>query len=265
MLWKRVVSALVGVPLLVAVVWAGGWAMTAAVMVLAVGGFYEYLQMVRRMEAEPPAWLGYALSVALVLAAHFGGAPIPAIVAAAGIAFLLQLVLAFPKARPADGALAFTGAFVIAWLLGHLILLRSLPSGVEAVLIAFFLTWATDTGAYFAGRSLGKRPLAARVSPKKTLEGSLGGLLAAALVGVILGPRWFPATSWVIWLPFSLVVSALGQLGDLAESALKRIAGVKDSGNLIPGHGGVLDRFDSILWTAPATYYFLRFIEEYLR
>ncbi|MBM7867144.1 phosphatidate cytidylyltransferase [Heliobacterium gestii] len=265
MLWKRVASALVGVPLLVAVVWAGGWAMTAAVAVLAVGGFYEYLQMVRRLETDPPAWLGYGISVALVLAAHFGGEPLPAIAAAAGLAFLFHIVMAYPKVKPADGALAFTGAFAVAWLLSHLVLLRRLPNGVEAVLLAFFLTWATDTGAYFAGRSLGKRPLAARVSPKKTMEGSLGGLIAAALVGVILGPRWFPAYSWVIWLPFSLVVSALGQLGDLAESALKRIAGVKDSGDLIPGHGGVLDRFDSILWTAPATYYFLRLFEEFLR
>ncbi|MBC9783451.1 phosphatidate cytidylyltransferase [Heliobacterium chlorum] len=265
MLWKRMISAMIGIPLAVAVIYYGGWIMTLAVGLLAMGGVYEYRQMLLQLETDPPAWISYPLVIAVVLTAHYGGQQVSWILTAAGLTMLAHLVFAYPDGKPQESAAAITGALTITWLMGHLILLRQLPAGVEAVLLTFLITWSTDTGAYFVGRALGKRPLAAKLSPKKTLEGSMGGLIAAALVGAYVGPLWFPHIPLPLWIGVTLLVSALGQFGDLAESALKRLAGVKDSGNLIPGHGGVLDRFDSILWTAPSTYYFLLFCERFLQ
>lgn len=256
MLWKRIVSAMIGIPLLLGVVYLGGWVLTITVTVLAIIGFHEYRLLMHKLDVYAPGWLGYPLVIALALTAHYGGNSLQWLITFAALGSFLHLMIAFPHSRPQNSAVAVMGAISVGWLLSHLILLRQLPSGMEAVLITFFITWATDTGAYFVGRAIGRRPLAPRLSPKKTVEGTIGGLVSSALVGGYFGSLWFPHIGLGLWLIASFVLSAIGQMGDLAESALKRVTGEKDSGTLIPGHGGVLDRFDSVLWTAPAIYYF---------
>lgn len=126
------------------------------------------------------------------------------------------------------------------------------------VMALFFFIWANDTFAYLSGKWLGKHKLANRISPKKTIEGFIGGLIGALLVGYLLSLFWEELNIY-LWLIFALLVSVFGTIGDLFESTLKRAAHVKDSGNLIPGHGGILDRLDSFLFATPVAYFYLYF------
>ena len=131
------------------------------------------------------------------------------------------------------------------------------------LLAIFIFIWVNDTGAYLVGSQWGKTPLAPSISPKKTVEGSIGGLLLALLSAVILRLLLFPELSWLHILLIAAVVAVFGTIGDLFESSLKRQAGVKDSGKLIPGHGGILDRIDSLLLAVPAVYLLLAFLDLY--
>lgn len=174
-----------------------------------------------------------------------------------GIALLVLLLLAHATAvllrGPAQpGHDLAGGALLLAYV--------ALPFGTVTHLLAFgpevfvgfmLLLWTTDTGAYLVGRSLGRTPLMPKVSPKKTVEGLLGGILLALLVAWALHQYW-PVLSLVQWLGCAVVVASISTIGDLLESAMKRAAGVKDSGHVLPGHGGILDRFDGFLLAAPA-------------
>lgn len=146
-------------------------------------------------------------------------------------------------------------------LMGHLVLLRSLPFGREWIFLVLFIVMSGDSAAYLTGISIGKRRLYPAISPKKSIEGSVGGLLGG-LLGAFVAKIWFfSALDWVDCTLLALVLGVLGQLGDLFESMLKRGFGVKDSGTIIPGHGGMLDRLDSLLFAFPPAYYYalLRF------
>ena len=160
------------------------------------------------------------------------------------------------------------GVFYVAFLASHLVLLRELPlsvgldysKGSSFVFLAFIVTWACDTGAYFVGTLFGRHPLLPRVSEKKTIEGSIGGLVFA-VAGALLGRAWFAdylGLGQAVIL--ALAVGVIGQVGDLVESMIKRDADVKDTSGLIPGHGGVLDRFDGLFFTVPLLFYYLKFV-----
>ena len=153
-----------------------------------------------------------------------------------------------PKVLTFSWVKAILGWIVLLCAFHSMILLRAFPHYSWQILWLFLLIWASDIGAYFAGRSFGKRPLAQHVSPKKTLEGVLGGLLAAFLVALYAYYKMFP--HWE-WFAIAFITVLLGILGDLFESLMKRIANVKDSGKLLPGHGGVLDRLDSLIAALP--------------
>ncbi len=148
------------------------------------------------------------------------------------------------------------GVLYIGWLGSHLVLLRQLDNGQDWVYLAVFATFANDTSAYFVGRAIGRTKLVPRISPGKTVEGSLGGILFGALGLVLL--NWALGLRVDVWplIPLAVLVPVAAQLGDLAESLIKRGAGVKDAGVLVPGHGGVLDRLDSVLFAVPVVYYY---------
>ncbi len=156
-----------------------------------------------------------------------------------------------------DPAIVAFGPLYVGLCLGHLLPTRALPDGEFLIFGLFLVTWAADTGAYYAGTSLGRHKLAPSISPNKTIEGLAGGL-AAAILASFASQAWF-LPSWTVTdcVAVAFLLTAAGLLGDLAESAMKRGAGVKDSGSLIPGHGGMLDRLDSLLFTAPAFYYYV--------
>ncbi len=153
------------------------------------------------------------------------------------------------------------GMMYIGYTLGHLLWLRNLKDGAFLVFFALWVTWAGDTAAYVIGTIWGTRPLAPQLSPKKTLEGFLGSLVVAPIMAWV-GHVWFlPMVTVLDCLVLGLLLTVLGVVGDLSESALKRHAGVKDTSSLIPGHGGIFDRIDSLLLSAPAFYYYVAFVK----
>jgi phosphatidate cytidylyltransferase len=183
---------------------------------------------------------------------------------------VLGLELRRPEAhrRVEDIAVTFFGLIYVGWLSAHLVLLRELPwragtpyhDGMAYVLLAFLLTWSCDTGAYAFGRLFGRHRPWTRISPRKSVEGSIGGLLCATAAGP-LARAWFaPFLSLPEALALGAMVGVFAQVGDLVESLIKRDARRGDSSDLIPGHGGILDRFDSLYFGAPATFYFLQLV-----
>jgi phosphatidate cytidylyltransferase len=161
-----------------------------------------------------------------------------------------------------DSAVLLFGVCYLGLTLGTLLPTRQLAGGEFLIFFLFLVTWAGDTGAYFVGVNFGKRPLAPVISPSKTVEGLLGGL-ALAVAAAFLARAWFlPSFSPADCLATGLLLTLAGVLGDLTESVLKRSAGVKDSGGIIPAHGGMLDRLDSVLFAAPAFYYYVTLIKQ---
>ena len=154
----------------------------------------------------------------------------------------------------------FLGVFYTSWLPSHFILLYNLPQGKEYIFFVLLVIWVGDTAAYYVGSKWGRHKLAPQTSPSKTIEGAVANLIGGIL-GAFLAREWF-LSSWGLMntLLVGILLNGLGQLGDLSESLLKRGCGVKDSGSLLPGHGGVLDRLDSLIFSVPALYYYCYFI-----
>jgi phosphatidate cytidylyltransferase len=161
----------------------------------------------------------------------------------------------------ADAAFSLFGVWYVAWLLGHLVWLRGLPTGAWLVVFALWVTWIADAAAYYVGKTWGRRPLAPRLSPKKTVEGAIGAVAGGALAAFAAAAWFVDALSWGEAAALGAVAASVGIVGDLFESLIKRGAGVKDSGGLIPSHGGVLDKIDGLLFTAPVIYYYLAWVK----
>jgi len=265
----RIAFAVPAIALSLLVVRLGGWPLAAVLAGLGVLGAREIYQLARRTGVEPLDGAGYAGAAALpllVFAAHGGGRA--GALAYAGVLWLLGVLAVAmrrgPAARPlpAVGVTVF-GALYAAAPLACLIAIRHGANSAREptayfvlALAPLVLTWICDTAAYGAGTALGGARLAAVLSPKKTWSGAAGGLLAALLFAPLLGTLVLNRAGWHFdagqLLGLGLVVGTVGQLGDLAESLLKREAGVKDSSALVPGHGGVLDRLDSLYFVIPA-------------
>lgn len=259
----RIITGVVGIPLFLGFLYAGQWPLLALVAGMGLIGFHEYTRMWQAKGVHLPYWLGgiavLALQVWAALAPE-NAAYLGAIFAGTGLAVLIWLIFTYRRHNIVDAFMTIAGVVYVGWLLSHLLLLRGSGTGWDLGLkwltLAFFCTWAADSVAYFAGRAFGKRKLAPDISPKKSVEGAIGGAIATVLVGWFWGPV-IGIAPWqgALVACFAFVVSVLG---DLAESALKRYTGVKDSGALLPGHGGVLDRFDSSLFVLPFVYYVAR-------
>ncbi len=186
------------------------------------------------------------------------------------VVFLVALIAALTsrlvatselKRSLVDSSVMVFGVLYVSLTLGHLLLTRTLPGGEYLIFFLVLVTWAGDTGAYYAGVTLGRHKLAPVVSPNKTIEGLVGGLVLAVVVAFI-AQRWFLPTFTILdCVATGLLLTGVGVLGDLSESAMKRSAGVKDSGAVIPAHGGMLDRLDSLLFTAPTFYYYMTLVK----
>lgn len=261
MLAQRVLSALVGIPVLVALVaWGPAWLFTVLVLALAVGGQLELYRMFGAAGVEADRGAGLALGALVVLA--FAAVRPVLLPLALSLAVIVVVALGLRRDAGSERAwagvtLTLLGVCYCAWLLGHAIWLRALPDGRALTLFALGITWCGETAAYFVGRRFGRRPLAPRLSPGKTVEGGVAQLMASvavALAGAPLVPLGLPEATAI-----GLLLGVVGQLGDLSESFLKRSAGAKEAGHLIPGHGGLLDRLDSLLFNVPALYYWVYF------
>jgi phosphatidate cytidylyltransferase len=256
MLLKRILSALLLIPLIVGPIYLGGYPLLVLALVVAVLGYYEFDAMLRRGGRRPFRALGLVLTLLLVSTPHI---PQFDTAAAITVAVLLTLLYSLFQARSPhetvlDAALTLVGAAYVGWLLRYALLTRMLPGGFELTIIALVGTWAADTGAFLAGSAFGKRKVYPRVSPGKTWEGVAGGLALTVVVLLLAGTTLLQLEVWQS-LFLGVVITAAAALGDLVESAFKRAAGVKDSGALIPGHGGLLDRADSVLFVLPVFYY----------
>jgi phosphatidate cytidylyltransferase len=257
---RRVASSALLIPVLLWLIWTGGWAFAVVMALVAALATHEsYRMLLRRVSGI--AWLGVALALALPLGALHPPqyqAALPWV-----ILFYLFAVLAAALFLPETPEQAFHGVplLMFGFLYGALpmatvVPLRELPQGFWWVVAACAITWMNDTGAYFAGHAFGRHKLHPRVSPSKTWEGFFGGMAAAigtAFVVRALGARQLTVVDCLV---LGVALSLLGPLGDLAESLLKRSMGVKDSGRLIPGHGGLLDRIDALIFTAPCVYFY---------
>ena len=253
--WSRLVVALAGLPVVLGLVWLGGWWLLALGVVVGLVALHEYFTMIR--ELRPLALSGFAGLVLALVGARLGGLVwmLGGFMSTVATAFLLHGI-ARTKAS-ATTAIAST-VLGVAWIglgLGHVLMLRDLGSkGRLAVLTVLIAVFAADTIAFFVGRLVGRHKLVPTLSPGKTWEGFVAGVAAAVFVSfVALYKQHFLSIPASIVLGF--VIAIAGALGDLFESALKRDMQVKDAGSLLAGHGGVLDRLDSVLFAAIASFY----------
>lgn len=258
----RVLSALVLLPIVIGTVWFLPPVGTLVLALVAAAlAFIEYAAIAQALGVFVPRVFTGAATLA-ACAAVGGGYVAVEVVLLTALLGIGALAVGSGQPGPAilrDAAASMFGIVYVGLPLGALAAVRVL-GGREAVLLLMATIVVSDSAQYYTGRALGRRPLAPSISPKKTVEGAMGGVVLGA-AAMVLGGMWvFPAANLVLLVLASAAIVALGITGDLFESLLKRSAGVKDSSSLIPGHGGVLDRIDALLFAAPVFYFFLRVI-----
>lgn len=261
MLRTRVIAALIFAPALAGLVYLGGLALEIACMIIAILALWEFLELTLGAGQRYAKAFAFVAGI-LVAASTLGwpyGIPLGTLWPASTLVLMLS-VLARPE--PIDASIRRTalislGVAYCAGLIPYLARLRELPDGFAFAFAALFCTWAADTGAYFAGRFLGRHKLYPKISPSKTVEGLVGGLVAAVAAAVAIKVVFHVPIMLVDAVIIGSIAAVFGVAGDLCESMLKRSVGAKDSSTLIPGHGGVLDRFDAVMFVAPAVYLYV--------
>jgi phosphatidate cytidylyltransferase len=264
-LFERAISAVVLLPFAIWITWLGGWPFAALIAVAAAIGASELLLMFGRLRLAE--WYGVAVAGAIpLLAALHGGQTLLPDWSPLALAFAtlgLFAVLLFAHEAQAEVP-ARAGRVTLAWvycgLLASTLVGLRVQGGTAWVVLAFVVTWANDTFAYFAGMLFGRHKLYEKVSPKKTWEGFAGGAAGSVVGALVVRATLLPELSLPLAALLGAGAAVLGPLGDFTESLLKRAAGVKDSGRLIPGHGGLLDRIDALLFVVPWVYLFVRWL-----
>lgn len=233
----------------------GGWVLVIGVSILSSIGIWELHRMLERHSVRFFPMIAVVWVWALIWASSHHHWTVPVVTLGAVVVVLVAIFTRSPEAF--EGAVTTSwGALYLGLFFSFVIRIRRLSHGLHIAFAFFLIIWATDTLAFFVGRQWGRKKLLPKISPSKTWEGTIGGTLGGILMGLLMA-HWSGLTLFEgVFL--GLVVSVFGQLGDLLESAIKRYAGVKDSGVLLPGHGGILDRFDSALFALPIAYYLLR-------
>jgi len=263
MLRHRILTAVIGLPLLVAIIWFGEPWFTLLIAVMAALGSWEFYRMASQSKIQPVTHFGMAWVLLLVLSPHCPyPATTPFLITSAIVISLIWLLFRSPREQSfTNWVWTMAGIFYIGWMLSYWVELRSLEDGKGLVFWAMFTTFASDTSAFFIGKALGRHSLAPSISPGKTWEGAIGGLLASIAASLILGTIFpLPFNYWQIAL-LGCIISIFAQLGDLVESLLKRNTGVKDAVKLITGHCGILDRIDSLIFTGVIVYYCVTLIK----
>jgi len=258
----RVLSALVLIPVVVGTIWfLPPIATLVLAAIAALLAFVEYAAIAAALDTHVPRVISGAGVLAACTATGIPGLPVDVVVMTA---LVVVGALAVASGHPGPAILRDTAASILPIVyiglpLGALAAARTL-AGREAVLLLAAVIVVSDSAQYYTGRAFGRRPLAPAISPKKTLEGAIGGMVFGTLAMVAGGRFVFASTAMAVLALLGATIAALGIVGDLFESLLKRSAGVKDSSHLIPGHGGVLDRIDSWLFAAPVYYVFVRYL-----
>jgi len=267
MLVKRLLVTIILLPVGMAAILAGGWYLTALVAVFMCLAAWEYVELFRAGGLQPAGVLVIGGTLILLLGRNFNGFESAAWMIS--LVILLSMayhLVAYERGRDQAGTdfgLTLAGIFYIGWFGAYFISLRNLPEGKWWILVVLPAVWFADTGAYFIGKRFGRHKLSPRLSPNKTWEGYLGGIVAGVLLTALFAAIWRvgagpnSAITPLRGALVGLVMGILPTLGDLGESMIKRQVGVKDSGSLLPGHGGAFDRIDSWLWAVVLGYYMI--------
>ncbi len=280
---QRVLTAIIALPVALGLLILGGVWFSLLILFLVLVGESEFYRIVEMKGLEPMRITGYILATLLVFVAHFSNEYYLNLFLTMAILFIFIMQLYRRDVKTAISSISATIVSIVyvAWLISHAILLRNIGTelvgkygvvlqkiadlimnpdymGLSYLILVLAVTFLADTAAYFVGKSYGKHKLAPVVSPKKTWEGAIAGVVSSVIVAVIVKyiMRIQMDTVYIALLGFLLGV--FGILGDLSESLLKRDVDIKDSGNIFPGHGGVLDRLDSLMFNVPITYYFVK-------
>ena len=260
-LWlTRTISSLVLIPLALGAIYIGGPLFSLVVALVLGLATLEFVHLMERGGYHPAllfTW-GFVFIGWLVAIEPSGTWLRPAMTGLLGGSLVWQMFQPQRNAPTADWALTVVGGLYVGWMGGHLVALRQVPEGFKWTLLPLLITWCADSGAYFVGSNWGRRKLAPRLSPGKTWEGTIGGWLTGIIVGGLLA-EWF-GFDVVHGVILGALVGVVSPLGDLGVSMFKRQVGAKDSSNLIPGHGGMLDRIDSLLFTVVVGYYYVQWI-----
>ena len=259
-LLTRTISTVILLPLVLTAIYIGGdllFILVALVLGLAA---LEFVQLMERGDYRPTLVFSWAfLGLGLFIARDPDGTWLrPALAVLLGGALVWQLFHSQRPAPTADWALTVVSGLYVGWMGGHLVALRQVADGLQWLLLSLIITWLADTGAYLIGSTWGRRKLAPRLSPGKTIEGTVGGWLTGVVTGGLLAGLL--GLGIVHGLVLGVLIGIASPLGDLGISMIKRQVGAKDSGHLIPGHGGMLDRIDSILFTVVIGYYYVEWI-----
>jgi phosphatidate cytidylyltransferase len=259
---KRILTGFIGVPLLIAVIcFFPTWVFTMVMLFAALLGLNEFYSITSPDAARLIVFINHlstaGLFCSLLIKGHFYTAIIPLFI----ILPLALFVLRYRTKPPTISEIGriLIGPFYICLPLMLLVVIYGIPQGKWWVLFIFSVIFAGDTGAFYAGRSLGKHKLS-QISPGKTWEGTFAGILSNIAAGIILRYLFFPSLSIISVMLLAIGLGVSGQIGDLAESMFKRISKVKDSGTVLPGHGGILDRIDSLLFSVPILYLYLSYV-----
>jgi len=256
---KRVISALVAIPLLIFFVLMGGYVFKVGICAATAIALYEYVNAFKK--SSTPVISGvliaaFIINTIFIFTGYENGLLLPFLY---GTAMASMAVPIFTrKYDVTSSAITILGFLYVICFFTLLIFIRDYNQGQYLIWLVFIISWFCDTFAYYAGRFFGKRKLCPEVSPKKTVAGAIGGVLGGT-VGVILWGIIVPVKgiNWYELIILGIVGTVISQIGDLVASSIKRHVGIKDYGKIMPGHGGILDRFDSILYTAPLVYYYI--------
>ncbi|MBI3599704.1 MAG: phosphatidate cytidylyltransferase [Nitrospinae bacterium] len=283
----RIISSVVALPILIAVIYFGTTLYFLILLEIAIFiGLYEFYRMLERGGEGCYKWAGIALGILLPIAVFNGSYPYINLLITSSviIPFVLRIFQGNnPPAPPSfpcsawervttqsvvtrgQGGFSYIsntifGVLYVSLLMSYMILIRGAEyQGRELIFFILITTWMGDTSAYYGGKGLGKHKLAPLISPKKTVEGAIAGLIGS-IIGAVIAKIWFLDLDISHTIISGILIAVFGQLGDLGESLIKRNLQVKDSGGIIPGHGGMLDRVDSLLFSAPVFYYYYNFI-----
>jgi phosphatidate cytidylyltransferase len=259
----RVITGVIGGALLISIIAFGNvllfWLVVSTAIVIGLLEFYNLAETRYPIYKLPGMMLGWLLSLSPLLHTSLRNIAISdftfTLIVLSLFLYILFTKRSLSETFPAFGVTVF-GILYVSWLLGHLVLLRGLSNGKEFVFYLLLVVWSGDTGAYYTGRTFGQHKLAPIISPKKTIEGGIGGIFSSLLASCLAKFTFLPLLSYSDCVVLGIVLAAIAQCGDLSESFLKRAVNIKDSGNILPGHGGILDRLDGVMFAAPVLYYY---------
>lgn len=265
----RIISGVVVAAVMFGAVWLGGLCLNLLLCVCSLIGLFEYYRAVGLLgdkeKVTPLTLIGYIGTVALFATEYFAGSEMWIILfvcVSVLLVILAMYVFTFPKLSVNMIVDAFFGFFYVSLMLSFVYLTRCFEHGIYTVWLIFLASWFCDVFAYFTGMLLGKHKLAPHLSPKKSIEGAVGGIVFPAVFGGIYGyiVKDFLSLNFSVPVAFCIICAigaAVSQIGDLSASAIKRNRDIKDYGKLIPGHGGILDRFDSVIFTSPMIFFII--------